>query len=176
MAVLVALLRAVNVGGRKVAMADLRQVAEDLGYDDVRTYIQSGNLLVTTTTGAAAVAKALEQGIADRCGVDTDVIVRTRAQLAKVVDASPYLARGADPKHLHVVFCARRATVPLPDVAPYAPEEVIAVGSELHLFLPDGVGRSKLAVDLARKGKANVGTMRNWNTVTRLLAMADGAA
>ena len=105
MAVLVALLRAVNVGGRKVAMADLRQVAEDLGYDDVRTYIQSGNLLVTTTTGAAAVAKALEQGIADRCGVDTDVIVRTKAQLAKVVAASPYLARGADPKHLHVVFC-----------------------------------------------------------------------
>jgi uncharacterized protein (DUF1697 family) len=176
-AVLVALLRGVNVGGRaKVSMADLRAVATDLGYDGVRTYIQSGNLLCTTTTKADRVARDLERAIAERCGVETDVIVRTRAQLAKVVDRSPFLPRGEDPKHLHVVFTTGRARVPIADVERYAPEEVQAVGTELHLLLPNGVGRSKLAADLAKAGKGQPGTMRNWNTVTRLLAMADEPA
>jgi uncharacterized protein (DUF1697 family) len=175
--VLVALLRGVNVGGRtKVPMADLRAIATDLGYDAVRTYIQSGNLLCTTTARPDRVARDLERGIAERCGVDTDVLVRTRAQLAKVVDRSPFLARGEDPKHLHVVFTAGTARLPFDDVDRYAPEEVQAVGTELHLLLPGGVGRSKLAGDLAKATKGRPGTMRSWNTVTRLLAMADEPA
>ena len=177
MPVLIALLRGVNVGGRaKVSMADLRTVATELGYDGVRTYIQSGNLLCTTSAAPARVARDLERGIAERCGVETGVMVRTRAQLAEVVDRSPYLARGEDPKHLHVVFTTGRARVPLADLERYAPEEVQAVGSELHLLLPGGVGRSKLAADLAKASKGQPGTMRSWNTVTRLLAMAGETA
>jgi uncharacterized protein (DUF1697 family) len=171
----IALLRGVNVGGRSsLPMASLREVAGDLGYDDVRTYIQSGNLLCRTPKGAATVERELQQAIAERCGVTTDVIVRTRAQLAKVVAGNPFLARGADPKHLHVVFTAAKAKVPLTDLERYAPEEVQAIGKELYLLLPNGAGRSKLAVDLGRKAGAGVGTMRNWNTVRKLLAMADG--
>ena len=174
MAVLIALLRGVNVGGRTtVAMGDLRAAANELGYDAVRTYIQSGNLLCTTTATPERVARDLEQAIASRCGVETSVMVRTKAQLAKVVGGSPFLGRGEDPKHLHVVFTKGKAKVPLSDVARYAPEEVRAVGRELHLLLPGGVGRSKLAADLAKAGKDQPGTMRSWSTVTRLLALAD---
>ena len=172
MTVHIALLRAVNVGGRSsVPMAALREVATDLGYDDVRTYIQSGNLVCTNTKSASAVGRELEQAITEHFGVTTDVIVRTKAQLAKVVAGNPFLARGADPKQLHVVFAVSTAKIGIADLARYAPEEAQAIGKEVFLFLPDGVGRSKLAVDLARK--AAVGTMRNWNTVTKLLAMAD---
>ena len=105
------------------------------------------------------------------------MVVRTRSQLAKVVRDSPFLARGEDEAHLHVVFTdgPAAAAVAALDLAAYAPEEAIAVGKELHLLLPNGVGRSKLAADLGRQ-KGTVGTTRNWRTVTTLLAMADEAA
>ncbi len=173
MAVLVVLLRGVNVGGRSaLSMAKLRGVAEDLGYGDVRTYIQSGNLLLSTTKKPATVARELERAIARECGVDTDAIVRTKAELAKAVDANPYVARGEDEEHLHVVFCAQWATTGIDDLDRYAPEEATANGRELYLFLPSGMGRSKLAADLARRGGR--GTARSWRTVTKVLQLADG--
>ncbi len=176
MTVLIALLRGVNVGGRtKVPMADLRDLATELGYGDARTYIQSGNLLCTTSTSPAAVKRALERGIAERCRVDTDVIVRTRADLAKVVRGNPFVARGEDAAHLHVVFVDGTARVGVDDPARFAPEEVIAKGRELYLLLPGGVGRSKLAAALA-KAKGPAGTMRNLRTVEKLRAMADELA
>jgi uncharacterized protein (DUF1697 family) len=176
--VLVALLRGINVGGRgKLPMADLRAIAEDLGYQDVATYIQSGNLVLSTSTSASTVARDLAAAIAAGTSVAPAVLVRTRSQLAKVVRESPFLARGEDEAHLHVVFTdgpAAPAAARL-DLAAYAPEEAIARGKELHLLLPNGIGRSKLAADLARQ-KGPVGTTRSWRTVTTLLAMADEAA
>jgi uncharacterized protein (DUF1697 family) len=177
--VIVAFLRAVNVGsGRKLPMADLREVAAGCGIDDARTYIQSGNLVGRTKARSTkTVARALEQAIAELGGVAPDVAVRTRAELAEVVSRSPFLARGEDPAHLHVLFMMGegKATVGLADTDAYLPEEVIAVGRELHVLLPDGVGRSKLAVVLG-KPKGPRGTLRNWRTVTALLAMADELA
>ena len=95
------------------------------------------------------------------------VMVRTRSQLAKVVRDNPFLARGEDAGHQHVLFTEgpAKAAVAGLDLPSYAPEEAIAVGHELYLFLPNGVGRSKLAVDVGRQ-KGVVGTMRNWRTVT----------
>lgn len=175
---MVALLRGVNVGGRgKLAMADLRAIATDLGYADVSTYIQSGNLVVSTPGSAATVAKDLARAIASSTSVKPAVVVRTRSQLAKVVKGNPFLQRGEDPAHLHAVFMdgpAKSALTKL-DLASYAPEEATAVGTELYLFLPNGVGRSKLAVDVGRQ-KGAVGTQRNWRSVTKLLEMADEAA
>lgn len=174
---LVALLRGINVGGKaKLAMADLRAVAEGLGYGDVATYIQSGNLVLSTTDRAARVADDLAAAIASSTDVQPAVLVRTRAQLAKIVRGNPFLARGEDAAHLHVVFAdgPTKAAASRLALDSYAPEEAIAIGTELYLLLPNGVGRSKLAADLGRQKHA-VGTMRNWRTVTALLDMADGA-
>jgi uncharacterized protein (DUF1697 family) len=173
MTVLVALLRGINVGGRTtLPMADLRELAEGLGYTDVRTYIQSGNLVLSTTDSAAKVERDLAKAVADRGGVAPDVAVRTRAQLAKVVDTSPFLARGEDPAHLHVLFLIdpKAKTGTLEDLARDDGEELATVGQEVHLLLPHGVGRSKLALSLGKRGPQ--GTMRNWRTVTKLVAMA----
>jgi len=175
---MVALLRGINVGGRgKLPMADLRAIATDLGYDEVATYIQSGNLVLTSRESAASVARDLAAAIAAAGDVSPAVTVRTRSQLAKIVRDNPFLARGEDAGLQHVLFTEgpAKAAVAGLDLPSYAPEEAIAVGHELYLFLPNGVGRSKLAVDVGRQ-KGVVGTMRNWRTVTTVLAMADDAA
>ena len=175
--VMVALLRGINVGGRgKLPMADLRAIATDLGYDDVATYIQSGNLVLSSRESAASVARDLAKAIAAAGHVSPAVMIRTRTQLAKLVRDNPFLTRGEDAGLQHVLFTEGPAKAALAglDLRSYAPEEAIAVGHELYLFLPNGVGRSKLAVDVGRQKV--VGTMRSWRTVTTVLAMADEAA
>ena len=172
MAVMVALLRGVNVGGKRtLSMAKLRDLAEGLGYDDVATYIQSGNLVLRTSDSASKVERDLAAAIAGLGGVQPAVIVRTRAELQKVVRGNPFLRRGEEEKACHVVFRAKAAT-PRLDLPAYAPEEAAAVGKELYLFLPNGMGRSKLAADLAKDTSA-VGTTRGWRTVTKLLEVLD---
>jgi uncharacterized protein (DUF1697 family) len=177
--VMLALVRGVNVGGKKkLAMADLRQIAEECGFEEVRTYIQSGNAVFRVKgMRTGTVAERLRAGIADRAGLAVDVVVRTRDELAAVVDDNPYVARGEDPAHLHAVFLIEPASDPLGalDLDAYSPEEASAAGSHVYLFLPNGMGRSKLAVDLGRLEQAR-GTARNWRTVTTLLDMADDLA
>ena len=173
MTAMVALLRGVNVGGRSsLAMADLRAAAEACGFDNPRTYIQSGNLVFEAKGKPAATAKKLAAELAASTAVKPEVVVRTQAELRAVVDKNPYQARGEDPGHLHVAFLADGATPALPDLSKYAPEEATVVGREIHFFLPNGVGRSKLAADLARRKDA-VGTMRNWRTVLKLIDMVE---
>jgi uncharacterized protein (DUF1697 family) len=178
MTVMVALLRGVNVGGRtSLRMADLRQVAEGLGYEDVSTYIQSGNLLLSTSDPVAQVAGDLATAIAAASSVAPAVVVRTRAQLAKVVAGNPFLQAGADPGHLHVTFTDGPARPGLAgiDLPAYAPEDAAAAGDTLYLHLPNGIGRSKLASDLAKQ-KGPVGTTRSWRTTTKLLELAEAIA
>ena len=172
MTVMVALLRGVNVGGHsKLAMSDLRDVISSCGYKDVRTYIQSGNAVFTTSTrSSSAVAEDLRAAIALRTSVNTEVIVRTRSELEKAVAGNPFLARGADPAQLHLVFTSERATLSGLDIPSYAPEAAIASGRHIYLLLPNGIGHSKLAADIARTKDAT-GTVRNWRTVTMLLEM-----
>jgi uncharacterized protein (DUF1697 family) len=175
---MVALLRGVNVGGRaSLPMADLRAIATDLGFDDVATYIQSGNLVFRSSGSASTVADRLAAAIDDATEVHPSVLVRTRSQLAKVVAGSPFVTRGVDPAHLHFTSLdgPARTALALIDDASFAPEQVEALGRELHLHLPNGLGRSKLAAALAR-GPASDGTTRSWRTVTRLLDMADQIA
>jgi uncharacterized protein (DUF1697 family) len=177
MTVFVAMLRGVNVGGRSsLPMADLRRITESCGHADVRTYIQSGNVVFSTQgrPSAAKVATELRRKIAAQTSVDPDVAVRTSAQMDKVVAGNPFLTDGADPSHLHVVFLiddTRPAAVRELDLARYSPEALVVRGNEVYLYLPNGIGRSKLAADLARQRDA-VGTARNWRTVTKLAEMA----
>jgi uncharacterized protein (DUF1697 family) len=176
--VMVALLRGINVGGKgSLAMADLRAIATDLGYGQVATYIQSGNLVLSTPHRATRVATELAAAIAASSTVAPAVVVRTRRQLADLVAGNPFLGRGEDPAHLHVVFTdgSAKALLTKLDLAKYEPDEAIAVGKDLHLLLPNGAGRSKLVADVGRQ-RSPVGTQRSWRTVTKLLAMADEAA
>jgi uncharacterized protein (DUF1697 family) len=178
----VALLRGVNVGGRnRLAMADLRAVAEAEGLTDVATYIQSGNLVFCTPgTGGAAVADALERRIAADAGVRPAVVVLSREELEAVVAGNPYPDE-ADPKCLHVAFHrdelgdeGERALAAALERARAkgSRDEATVRGRLLYLRTPDGLGRSELAAQLTRaKSAAPAGTMRNWATVTKLLAL-----
>jgi uncharacterized protein (DUF1697 family) len=173
--VYVALLRGINVGGRAVLpMADLRRVATGCGFGDVQTYIQSGNLVFTSSAPATTVATELGRAIAAEGGPKPGVAVRSHAQLAAVVAGNPYLDRSTDPKQLHVAFVvegARPHAVDDLDLARFEPDELTVAEGETYLFLPNGMGRSKLAEVLGRQQGADA-TVRNWRTVTKLLDLA----
>ena len=170
MVVMVALLRGVNVGGRgALAMADLRNIATGLGYEQVSTYIQSGNLVFSSKVrDPAAVGAELEAAIARSTSVSPLVVVRTAGEMMAVVEHNPF--PDLDPTKIHVVFGTGAVERGPDDLDSYDPEAAAVVGRELFLYLPDGVGRSKLAADLGRR--ASAGTMRNWRTVTKLVEMA----
>ena len=167
----IALLRGVNVGGVKLAMADLRGVIEATGGTDVETYIQSGNAVFVHPARSEAKVKApLVKELEAVVGRPIRTMVRSAKQMAAVVEANPY--EPEQPTHLHVAFFDD----PLPttafaqiDLDAFAPETFTVHGREVYLHLPNGMGRSKLAVELNKGGKkAPVGTARNWNTVLKL--------
>jgi len=174
MATQIALLRGINVGKTKrLAMADLRALLEELGFTDVRTYVQSGNVVFAGPKAGAA--KKIEAGIAERFGFDVPVIVRTEAELAAVVEANPLKAvADDDAKHL-VSFLSKKvpaATLDDVDREAFAPEEFVLAGTELYLWCPGGVHKSKLAKKLSDRKLGAIATARNWRTVEKLLAMA----
>lgn len=176
----IALLRGINVGGRnKVAMADLRAVCEALGHDDVRTYVQSGNVVFATDNDdLTAVGTQLRARLGSELDVTPTVMVRTADELAAVVADNPFAEHAEDdPTKVHAAFLSEEPADPeLLEFDPdsYVPE-AIAVGDRVrYLHLPGGIGRSKLADDLARRRTGVEVTVRNWRTVTRLLEMARG--
>lgn len=165
------LLRAVNVGGRSLSMARLRETLEELGYDGVATYVQSGNAVVRTRGSATTVRTDVERALRDLAGFPVDVVVRSQAQLVKVRDGWPF-AESAPPSARYVTYCdgapdaAKLAT--LPDCAP---EQLRVVGADVYLWLPNGMGRSRLASLLTSRLKDRVATNRNWNTLIKLVEM-----
>ena len=167
MAAYVALLRGINVGGRtKVPMAELRSVVEDLGFRDVQTYIQSGNVVFASSKKptAAGIESALQKAF----GFDIAVMVRSASDLARVVDANPY----PDTAKVHVAFLAKpvaKAPASL-EADRYAPEEFTIRKSEVYFHLPNGMGRAKVPDYVGRALKVPM-TVRNWKTVTTLLDM-----
>jgi uncharacterized protein (DUF1697 family) len=166
----IALLRGVNVGGnKKVEMARLRALLERLGYTNVRTYVNSGNVVFT---GPRRSEQHLEKALAEEFGFDVPVVLRSRDELADVVQANPLAKIATEPaKHL-VVFCDADASVEL-DAAAYAPETFHVRGREVYLWAPGGIGTSELAKQLAAKSLGAKSTARNWRTVEKLLALAD---
>jgi uncharacterized protein (DUF1697 family) len=175
----VVLLRAVNVGGRNmVPMARLRELADRLGYTDVATYLQSGNLVVTAeTTKAAEVEAAVADAIRSDLGVDVAVMVRSSAELAAVVADNPFPDMAGDPKLLHVDFLASKppaAKVKGLDRDEFDPERFEFGDRCMYQWFPDGVGRSKMAAAPWERRLGVRGTRRNWRTVTALLEMAAG--
>ena len=185
----IALLRGINLGGRnKMAMADLRAVVAGLGHGDVRTYIQSGNVLFTAVAGAddtAAMAEAMTAAITANLGVIAPVVILTRSELATVIAANPFPGQ-PDPKKVHAVILSQPPTPSLAErvdaaqaqaSSKGAADEVRAVGRTLYLHTPGGYGNSDLAQAILRivgSPKAGAtGTARNWLTMTKLLELCD---
>jgi uncharacterized protein (DUF1697 family) len=176
MTVHVAMLRGINLGPkRRVAMADLRTLLTDAGYGDVRTYVQSGNVVLTSSAKAAAVQRELRTIISARFGFDVPVIVRSAAQLAAVVKADPLGDVAEDPKRYQVSFLDAE---PAPEAIArlraraVGDERVVAERREIYAWHPAGIARSKLWSALAGTDLGVTATARNWTTVTTLLEMA----
>ena len=167
----VALLRGVNVGGhRRVPMAQLRTLLEELGFTDVATYLQSGNAVFTTDEqDTEAVARRVHAAVLERMDVDTTVLVRTAAELAEVVEGNPWPERAASPKQLHAVFLTAEPAE-VPDVSRYAPDEAELRGKVVYVWYAEGAGRSKLVLSLP----GIEATARNWTTVLALAELSAG--
>ena len=173
----IVLLRGINIGSRnRIAMPALREELEDAGFGDVKTYVQSGNVVLTSRAAPATVARKVERLIADRFGLDIDVVVRTRDELAEVVRRNPLGKVAKDPKRYQVSFLDAK---PDPEVVrkleglAAGGEQLVADGREIYAWHPDGVARSKLWAALAGRGLGVTATARNWTTVTKLLELAD---
>lgn len=166
----VALLRGVNVGGnRKVPMPELRQVFESQGFADVSTYIQSGNVLFSAEDRVSP--SDLEAAVADRFGIDVDVVLRTAADLYRIVDDNPFPVTEIKPLHVgFMVKAPEAANLKLLDLAPFEPEAAEVRGSEIYFYLPNGIGRAKVPAYVDRQLKVPT-TVRNWNTTTKLLEL-----
>jgi len=167
----VALLRGINVGGRNtLSMGDLRALVERLGHEEVSTYIQSGNVVFSSRRRSpAALARSLEDGLADDLGVVASVVVLSQAELARAIRDDPFPA-GADPKTVHAVFLVDDPTPKLQAAVKAAdgPDRAKLAGRTLYVRTPAGFGTSKLAAELIR---LSGGTARNRRTLSKLLEL-----
>jgi uncharacterized protein (DUF1697 family) len=148
----------------------------EAGFEDVATYIQSGNIVLRSEKPATRLRTEMEKVIEDRFGFAVPVIMRSRKQLDSVIAANPF-AEPADPRLLHVVFLEKPASataVKKLAASATGSDEVKAVGKELYLNTPDGFGRSPLAAALAKDPSGVTGTARNWRTVLKLAEIASG--
>jgi uncharacterized protein (DUF1697 family) len=167
----VAFLRAVNVGGTgKLPMAELRAMAEALGFADVRTYIASGNLVFRSALSEAKVKAALERSLADYAGKPVGVLVRTGKELAAILSANPFTK--AAPNRTVAIFLDARPPADALEHAGGVGSEEMALGKrEIYVHYPDGMAHSKLRIPAARDG-----TARNMNTIATLATMANEPA
>lgn len=180
MGAFVALLRGINVGGaNRVAMADLRALAADLGFARPRTLLQSGNLVFDAPGEAAeAIEARLESTVADRLGVASEVVVRAADDWADLIAVNPLPGpAAADPGHLLVVALKARpdgdAEMRLRTACP-GPEIIRVVGRQAYIHYTEGVGRSKLTTAVVDKALGVRGTARNWNTVVKIADLLAG--
>jgi uncharacterized protein (DUF1697 family) len=174
-----ALLRGINVGGKnKLPMKELAELFVKAGCGEVRTFIQSGNVIFSADSDLApSLPGALTAGIAERFGLKVPVLLRTTGQLAQVVHNNPFIEEGADQNTLHVVFLADQPTAERiekldPNRSP--PDLYVVHGQEIYLRLPNGVGNSKLTNAYFDGKLATISTGRNWRTVTTLLGLMGG--
>jgi uncharacterized protein (DUF1697 family) len=161
-----AMLRGINLGSRnRVAMPALRELFESLGFSDVVTYVQSGNVVFSSSSkpDGSVLARRIETDL----GATSPVLIRSAAQLKKLVAGNPF----KDVANTHVTLLdgtAKPADVKAIDAEKFAPDEFAVVGSDVYLRCPNGYGRSKLNNAFWEKKLGRVATTRNWKTVTAL--------
>jgi len=166
-------LRSVNIGGYgRMAMSDLRETFGSLGYDDVVTYIQSGNVVFSASSkNEDAIVEAIEQRIAHDFGDSPAVLLRTAADLRRIASKSPFAKKGADPARHHVTFldeAPSKSTLAALALPPSGKDELVVDGREVYVHTPDGYAGTKYTGTLIERRLGVVSTTRNWNTVTKL--------
>jgi uncharacterized protein (DUF1697 family) len=179
MAVFISLLRGINVGGqKKVKMADLKAVYEALSLENVTTYVQSGNVVFESSESETfALSQKIYEGIEKAFGFSAEIITRTVDDWRELIEHNPFGKNSEkDPKYLHVTLLAEVPDKQLvQDVSTmrFEPDEYIVQGDVVYLYCPNGYGRTKLTNTFWEK-KLKVGaTTRNWNTVNKLLELAE---
>lgn len=179
MPVLISMLRAVNVGGHsKIKMDALRALYASLKFEKPQTYLQSGNVIFKTSERSLdAIAKRIQQAIEKKFKCSTDIILRTTDDFRSVIKKNPFVTRtNIEPGKLLVFFLAadpgNEARKTLLDQK-FEPEELHAMGRELYIYFPKGMGQSKLPFTRIYKLLQTPGTGRNWNSVTNMLEIAE---
>ena len=179
MPVLICMLRGVNLGGHhKIKMDALRVLCESLKFEDPRTYVQSGNVVFRTKEkNSPALARKIQQAIEATFGFSPEVILRTPDELRKAIRANPFAARrDIEPGKLLLTFLAAdpgpEAQATLVTLKSH-PEELHLKGRELYIYFPNGAGKTKLPWSSVEKLFKTTGTARNWNSVSKMLAIAE---
>lgn len=171
----IALLRGINVTGhRKVPMADLRALLQSRGMDDVRTYLQSGNVVLSSTLKGGALEAELKRAIADHWGYDVPVFVRSAAELRRVLKNTPY-GREKNIKALYVTFLAKRPPKALVEglQTPAGTDDDFTIdGATVYLRCPGGYGRTKISNNWFEAKLKTIATTRNWRTIGALVELA----
>lgn len=179
MPIAIALIRGINVGGKNsLPMETLRGLCESIGLRDVRTYIQSGNVVFRAPSREiAAAATKLEDAIETDRSFRPSVVIRTRDELSAAISANPFAERAQrDPSKLLVMFLRDKPAAGAADAIQKVKresEELRLIGRELFIDFPIGIGKSKLAIAAVERALGVPATSRNWNTTLKLLAMAD---
>ena len=173
----IVLLRGINIGSRnRISMPELREALEDAGFKDVRTHLQSGNVVLTSNAKPESVARKCERVIKKRFGLEIAVVVRTRADLARIVKRNPLAKVAKYPKRYQVSFLAAKLAAKVVrelEAAAAESEQVVVIGREVYALHPETIARSRLWTMLAGKGLGVTATSRNWTTVEALLALAE---
>jgi uncharacterized protein (DUF1697 family) len=174
----IALLRGINLGGHKIVKMDqLRKTFEELGFADVKTYIQSGNVVFKAPAQISAkLAKRIEEKILSQFGFPVPVVIKTAVEIGEVISSNPLLKeKGIDPAKLHVTFLAcepDKSALKALDATEVAPDQFRCSAQAVYLHCPNGYHATKLGNNVLEKMLKVGTTTRNWNTVNKLWEMA----
>ncbi|NNE65331.1 MAG: DUF1697 domain-containing protein [Pyrinomonadaceae bacterium] len=171
----IGLIRGINVGGhKKLPMAELRSICEDAGLNEVRSYIQSGNLVFSSNLDKETCARLIYEGINSRMGFTADCMVVEADTFKKIADAYPYSTE--DHKHAHLMFLNAepegRAIREL-EKLDHAPDLFEVRKHVVYFYLPNGISGSRIDYNKVAKILGVSGTARNWRTVRKLFEMLD---
>jgi len=173
----VAMLRGINVAGRnQIKMEQLRKLCNDLGFQNVETYVQSGNIVFQSTAeNSVALSKSISRAIIESSGFDVPVIARTSKEIRSVIANNPFLKeKKIDSSKLHVTFLSatpQKGSLKKLEALAMSPDQFYSAPREIYLYCPAGYGRTKLSNNAIEKALSVNATTRNWRTTNTLLEM-----
>lgn len=173
----IALLRGINVSGqKKIKMSELQLLFEEMGFRDVETYIQSGNVIFSSKENSREKLESkISSGIKGKIGFDVQVIVRKPEEIEHILKNNPFLKKKKDADKLYVTFLSKIQSdenIEKMYAIDYSPEEYFIEGKHIYLFVPNGYGKAKLSTNLFENKLKIFGTTRNWKTVTAISELA----
>jgi uncharacterized protein (DUF1697 family) len=173
----IALLRGINVSGQKqIKMSELKTLFEKTGFQDVETYVQSGNIIFSSKdTPVEKLSSKISTAIKKEFGFDVQVIIVTPKEIEEVLKKNPFIKKKKDIDKLYVIFLS---SVPSKEnlekikAIDYSPEEFAAEGRYIYLFVPNSYGKARLNNNFFEKKLNLFATTRNWNSVQRLFDLS----